>query len=199
MTSTRTFSEVSTPGSVVFAIDVERGHRARFATHGLETPFIRMKTHSVEEYVSSEISRTEQSDEESEFSLELSVGDWRVPETPGELRFDEKTDSSNRHLGCCNIYCPGPEFSGVLRLTPDMPAFRIVDDSAEQNPIPHCRIRVRGPDGREQEFVTDARGEVFIPRAGNEVYTLLEVLQDEMPLAGALPGDWTVESMPDLP
>ncbi|NOK15907.1 hypothetical protein [Corallococcus carmarthensis] len=158
-----------------------------------------MKSHIVDEYVSSEINRTEQSDEESDFGLEVSVRDWRVPETPGELRFDEKTDGLSQRLDCCNIFCPGPEFSGVLRLTPGIPAFRIVDDSVEQNPIPHCRIRVRGPGGREQELVTDARGEVFIPRTGDEVYTLLEVVQDELPLSEAHLGDWTVESMPDLP
>ncbi|RKH11060.1 hypothetical protein D7X74_26150 [Corallococcus sp. CA047B] len=117
-----------------------------------------------------------------------------LPETPREVRLD--LDTAKSLLGvfsCCAADC-GVRVSGVLRLTPDPPTFRIVDDSLDQNPIPHCRVRVRCPDGVEREFVTDDAGEVFIPRAGKDVYTLVEILHDSAPLSASESGRWTVDA-----
>ena len=48
--------------------------------------------------------------------------------------------------------------------------------SLDQNPIPHCRVRVLCPDGATREFESDEAGDIFIPRASTkDVYTLLEV------------------------
>ncbi|MCY1030234.1 hypothetical protein OV207_02110 [Corallococcus sp. BB11-1] len=193
-------SGVTTPNGVSLSIDPDFDHQGDFRTgaDGRE-PFAAMQVDTVRKMTGENLNHTEQEHSVDQFRVKFSLLQWKIPETPGELRFDETSCTSLEAIDCCRWNCERPKISGVLRLTPGIPAFRIVDDSMEQNPIPNCRIRVRGPGRQEQEFETDAHGEVFIPRTGDEVYTLLGVVQDEAPLAGALLGGWTVESMPDLP
>ncbi|CAM3871089.1 hypothetical protein G4177_00685 [Corallococcus sp. ZKHCc1 1396] len=197
--TTKVVSGLTTPGTVSLSIKPEFDHRATLSAFVLEEHRIRMQVHTVQRLASPNLNGSTEEDTVDVFDAQFNVCDGKVPETPGELRINEKTDGASAYVPDCQRDCEKPMVSCVLRLTPGIPAFRIVDDSVEQNPIQNCRIRVRGPDGREQELETDAHGEVFIPRTGDEVYTLLGVVQDEAPLAGALLGEWTVESMPDLP
>ena len=71
--------------------------------------------------------------------------------------------------------------------------------SLDQNPIPHSRVRVLCPDGVEREYETDDEGEIFLPRTGKDVYTLVEVLQDCAPMSLSVPGTWNVDVIPDDP
>ncbi|RKG82893.1 hypothetical protein [Corallococcus terminator] len=198
--TTMLMSGVTTPNVVSLRIHPEHDHQGVFKT-GADgrDPFVAMQVDTVRKIASANLNHSEEEHSVKEFRVAFAMGEWKIPEKPGELRFDATSGTSLESIDCCRLTCERPEISGVLRLTPGIPAFRIVDDSVEQNPLPNCRIRVRGPDGREQEFETDAQGEVFISRTGDEVYTLLGVVQDELPLAGALLGEWAVESMPDLP
>jgi hypothetical protein len=123
------------------------------------------------------------------------------PAQAGEVRFQAKPSAIMLSTPFCpgTTACEDPQVSGTLRLTPGVPALRIVDDTMDQNPIPHCRVRVLCPDGVTREFVADEAGEVFIPRSGEDVHTLVEVLQDSAPLSAAQPGPWHVDVTPDLP
>jgi hypothetical protein len=123
------------------------------------------------------------------------------PAQAGEVRFQAKPSALILSTPFCpsTTACEDPRVSGTLRLTPGVPALRIVDDTMDQNPIPHCRVRVLCPDGVTREFVADEAGEVFIPRSGEDVHTLVEILQDSAPLSAAQPGPWNVDVMPDLP
>ncbi|RYZ38636.1 MAG: hypothetical protein EOO71_23215 [Myxococcaceae bacterium] len=122
------------------------------------------------------------------------------PTEPGPVRLAAKP----KHLSLSTPFCLGvsaceePVVSGSIRLTPGLPTFRIVDDTVDQNPIPHCRLRVLCPDGAERECVTDEEGEVFLPRTGKDVYTLLEVLRGGAPFNLAEQGPWTVDAGPDV-
>ncbi|RKH27970.1 hypothetical protein D7Y13_36875 [Corallococcus praedator] len=198
--TTMVMSGVTTPNVVSLSIDPDFDHQGVFKT-GADgrDPFVAMQVDTVRKIVGENLNHTEQEHSVDQLRIKFSLLQWKLPEKPGELRFDETSGANVDSIDGCRWDCERPKISGVLRLTPGIPAFRIVDDSVEQNPVPNCRIRVQGPDRREQEFETDAQGEVFIPRTGDEVYTLLGVVQDEAPLAGALLGEWTVESMPDLP
>ncbi|MCY1041879.1 hypothetical protein OV208_11195 [Corallococcus sp. bb12-1] len=122
------------------------------------------------------------------------------PDKPGEVRLQAEPSA----LVLSTPFCPGvtacemPVILGGVRLTPGLPTFRIVDDTLEQKPIPHCRVRVLCPDGTERECVTDEEGNIFLPSSGKDVYTLLEVLDDGGPLALAQPGEWSLEPLQDF-
>ncbi|RYZ40018.1 MAG: hypothetical protein EOO71_17715 [Myxococcaceae bacterium] len=122
------------------------------------------------------------------------------PPEPGPVAFQPKPTALSQNISpfCMRFSCDAPIVLGNLRLTPDLPTFRIVDDTVEQRPFPHCRVRVRCPDGAEREFVTDEAGELFLSRADDDVYTLLEILDDGAPLSLARPGAWSVEPLQDV-
>ncbi|WP_216627832.1 hypothetical protein, partial [Corallococcus exercitus] len=121
------------------------------------------------------------------------------PEQPGAVLLAAKPS----HITLNSPFCPAvsacedPVISGSIRVTPGLPTFRIVDDTVEQKPLRNCRLRVLCPDGAERECVTDEEGEVFLPRTGKDVYTLLEVIADGAPLTLAERGAWTLENLPD--
>ncbi|RKG73196.1 hypothetical protein D7W79_26200 [Corallococcus exercitus] len=133
--------------------------------------------------------------EEFSVSTQLSLP---FPQAPGPVRLDQAEQPPIPcPFSCCDSGCD-IRVSGSLRITPDVPVFHLADDTLDQNPIPHCRVRVLCPDGVAREFESDEAGDIFIPRASSkDVYTLLEVLDDRAPQSAALPGTWTVDTVPD--
>ncbi|RKG82891.1 hypothetical protein [Corallococcus terminator] len=130
---------------------------------------------------------------------EFSIGDFLTltfPEKPGEVRLD-KAKALTGFFPECETE-GGVRLTGLLRLTADIPAFHLADDTLDANPIPHCRVRVLCPDGVEREYESDDAGDIFIPRADKGVYTLVEVLHDRAPQSAAVPGAWSVDVIPDM-
>ncbi|RKH44586.1 hypothetical protein [Corallococcus sicarius] len=191
------FTGNTTPGSVNLEIYPDEGHQTNFHTRDDDKFGIKLATHSWERS-STGFNQEARDTEEGHISFFLQQP---FPAKPGEVRLKDKLPDLLLNTPFCLAVtaCEPPRISGSFRLTPGLPAFRIVDDTVDQNPIPHCRVRVQCPDGVAREFVADDAGEVFIPRSGKEVYTLLEVLEDAAPVSLSRPVGWTVESMPALP
>ncbi|RKH45631.1 hypothetical protein [Corallococcus llansteffanensis] len=191
------FAGSTTPGPVILEIYPDDKHQANFQTQDDNAFEIKLATHSWERSGAG-FNQEARDTEEGHISFLIQQP---FPAKPGEVRLQDKPPFVLLNTPFCLAVtaCEPPRISGSFRLTPGLPAFRIVDDTVDQNPIPHCRVRVQCPDGVAREFVADDAGEIFIPRSGKDVYTLLEVLEDAAPLCLSRPAGWTIEAMPDQP
>ncbi|RYZ39169.1 MAG: hypothetical protein EOO71_21140 [Myxococcaceae bacterium] len=194
--STVDLSGSTTPGSVSLTLHPNDKYLAHLDLGGNEPCVLATKARVWETISNSGGTHTNKGTLDEEFSIRDLLS-FTVPETPGQVRLD-KAESLLGVFSSCDRDC-AVRVSGLLRLTPDLPTFRIVDDTLDQNPIPHCRVRVLCPDGVEREYETDDEGEIFLPRTGKDVYTLVEVLQDRAPMSLSVPGTWNVDVIPDDP
>ncbi|RKH03190.1 hypothetical protein [Corallococcus carmarthensis] len=188
-----TFGGVTQPSDVNLELTTEEKHEA-YLRMGSMGPFT--LKHRIDVWDTSP-PKPAQGHVNEEFNVDAMLS-LTLPKTPGQVRLDAFEKSLiGSPFSCCDSRCE-VRLSGLLRLTPDVPVFHLADDTLDQNPIPHCRVRVLCPDGATREFESDEAGDIFIPRASTkDVYTLLEVLDDRAPQSAAIPGTWTVDTVPD--
>ncbi|RKH27967.1 hypothetical protein D7Y13_36860 [Corallococcus praedator] len=193
--ATAKFAGTTTAGLVALTLFPGDKHEAQLALPFGEAFTLPIKSQVWETYTHPKGTHTNRGTVDDEFS----IGDHLTltfPEKPGEVRLDKAEPLIGFFPDCKTE--GGVRLTGLLRLTADIPAFHLADDTLDANPIPHCRVRVLCPDGVEREYESDEAGDIFIPRADKGVYTLVEVLHDRAPQSAAVPGAWSVDVIPDM-